>query len=103
MKMQKVASTITKGRKRNSTRRAFNVIIVKSGDILQLNAEQRRFVLFIDLNQIVKRYNSVVNAKCNNKVMIQIKKGKESYISEVLYIPKMKSNFISLGQLLKKG
>jgi hypothetical protein len=31
--------------------------------------------------------NSVVNAKCNDKVMIQRKKGKESCISEVLYVP----------------
>ena len=63
---------------------------------------------FIDLNQIVKRRirfadNSVVNAKCTDKVMIQRKKGKESYISEVLYVPKMKSNLICIGQLLKKG
>jgi len=41
--VQKVASTITKGRQRNSTQRAVYVIIVKStGDILQLNAEPRR-------------------------------------------------------------
>ncbi|XP_019418591.1 PREDICTED: uncharacterized protein LOC109329380 [Lupinus angustifolius] len=37
------------------------------------------------------------------KVMIKRRDGKSAYISNVLYVPKMKSNLLSLGQLLEKG
>ena len=36
-------------------------------------------------------------------MMIQRKDGKKACISNVLYVPKMKSNLLSLGQLLEKG
>lgn len=37
------------------------------------------------------------------KVMIKRKDGKQSLITDVLYVPGMKSNLLSLGQLLEKG
>ncbi|CAL0302420.1 unnamed protein product [Lupinus luteus] len=47
--------------------------------------------------------NSAVTAEGIGKIMIQRKDGKKAYISNVLYVPKMKSKLISLGQLLEKG
>lgn len=37
------------------------------------------------------------------KVMIKRRDGKQSFITDVLYVPVMKSNLLSLGQLLEKG
>jgi hypothetical protein len=37
------------------------------------------------------------------KVCIFQKKGKEEFISGVYYVPSMKSNILSIGQLLQKG
>lgn len=37
------------------------------------------------------------------KVLIKRKDGKKSFISDVLYVSGMKSNFLSLGKLLEKG
>ena len=37
------------------------------------------------------------------KVMIERRDGKQSLITDVLYVPSMKSNLLSLGQLLEKG
>jgi len=36
-------------------------------------------------------------------VLIHKKDDKDSYITEVLYVPTMKRNLISLGQLLQRG
>ncbi|XP_019430380.1 PREDICTED: uncharacterized protein LOC109337785 [Lupinus angustifolius] len=47
--------------------------------------------------------NSAVSVEGIGKIVIQRKDGKKAYISNVLYVPKMKSNLISLGQLLEKG
>ena len=47
--------------------------------------------------------NSFVTAKGIGKVMIQRKDGQHSFINDVLYVPNMKNNLLSLGQLLEKG
>ncbi|XP_019442233.1 PREDICTED: uncharacterized protein LOC109346948 [Lupinus angustifolius] len=47
--------------------------------------------------------HSAVSAEGIGKVMIKRRDGKSAYISNVLYVPKMKSNLLSLGQLLEKG
>ncbi|XP_019433840.1 PREDICTED: uncharacterized protein LOC109340575 [Lupinus angustifolius] len=48
-------------------------------------------------------YDSIIKAEGIGKVMIKKKDGSISYISSVLYVPRMKSNLLSLGQLLEKG
>ncbi|XP_028189031.1 uncharacterized protein LOC114375447 [Glycine soja] len=47
--------------------------------------------------------NSSVIAEGIRKVMIQRKDGQHSFINDVLYVPNMKNNLLSLGQLLEKG
>ncbi|KHN14696.1 hypothetical protein glysoja_049789, partial [Glycine soja] len=47
--------------------------------------------------------HSSITAEGIGSVMIQRKDGKKACISNVLYVPKMKSNLLSLGQLLEKG
>lgn len=37
------------------------------------------------------------------KVLIKRKDGNQSFISDVLFVPCMKNNLLSLGQLLEKG
>jgi len=62
----------------------------------------------IDLNPYVKNNvkfadNSSIVAEGIGKVMITRKDGKVAYMSDVLYVPSMKNNLLSLGQLLEKG
>ncbi|RDX93043.1 hypothetical protein CR513_24745, partial [Mucuna pruriens] len=47
--------------------------------------------------------NSTILAEGIGKVMITRKNGKTTYMHDVLYIPSMKNNLLSLGQLLEKG
>ncbi|GMJ05590.1 hypothetical protein HRI_004228200 [Hibiscus trionum] len=47
--------------------------------------------------------DSHAEVKGKGKVMITQKNGEKKYISDVYYVPAMKSNIISLGQLLEKG
>ncbi|XP_028236619.1 uncharacterized protein LOC114415953 [Glycine soja] len=47
--------------------------------------------------------NSSVTTEGIGKVMIQRKDGQHSFINDVLYVPNMKNNLLSLGQLLEKG
>ena len=42
-----------------------------------------------------------VKGKC--KILINLRNGKHEFISNVYYVPDMKNNFFSLGQLLEKG
>nr|KYP59134.1 Retrovirus-related Pol polyprotein from transposon TNT 1-94 [Cajanus cajan] len=63
---------------------------------------------FVSLDETTKSKlkfadHSSTDAEGIGKISIQRKDGKHSYISNVLYIPKMKSNLLSLGQLLEKG
>ena len=62
----------------------------------------------IDLDELVKKNvkfadNSTVKAESLGRVLIHKKNGKRSSINEVLYVPTMHSNLLSLGQLLEKG
>ncbi|KHN46052.1 hypothetical protein glysoja_030053, partial [Glycine soja] len=47
--------------------------------------------------------NNSVTTEGIGKVMIQRKDGQHSFINDVLYIPNMKNNLLSFGQLLEKG
>ncbi|XP_058746568.1 uncharacterized protein LOC131619496 [Vicia villosa] len=47
--------------------------------------------------------NNIVCAVGIGKVLIHRKDGKKAYITDVLYVPSMKNNLISIGQLLQKG
>ncbi|KHN19736.1 hypothetical protein glysoja_024837, partial [Glycine soja] len=63
---------------------------------------------FVNIDDKVKskikfaNYNSVT-VEGIGKVMIQRKDGQHSFINDVLYVPNMKNNLLSLGQLLEKG
>lgn len=63
---------------------------------------------FVNLDEKVKRKikfadNSIVTAKGVGKLLIQRKDGRQSFIENVLFVPNMKNNLLSLGQLLEKG
>lgn len=63
---------------------------------------------FADLDESVKsrvRFadDSYVSVEGVGKILIQQKSGRQAYIHEVLYVPSMKNNLLSLGQLLEKG
>lgn len=45
--------------------------------------------------------NSIVCVKRTSKVLIHRKDGKKASITDVLYVPNMRSNLISIGQLLQ--
>lgn len=47
--------------------------------------------------------NSMISAKGIGKVFIKRRDGVQTCISDVLYVPNMKNNFLSLGQLVEKG
>lgn len=61
---------------------------------------------FMELNELVKgnvtfRYDSKVLVKRKGKILFHVKDGGHQLISNVYYMPNMKSNIVSLGQLLK--
>ncbi|XP_019414559.1 PREDICTED: uncharacterized protein LOC109326317 [Lupinus angustifolius] len=62
---------------------------------IQLDDSVRTRVKFVD--------DSFITAEGMGKIVIKRKDGIKAYISNVLYVPKMKNNLISLGQLLEKG
>lgn len=47
--------------------------------------------------------NSTISTEGMGKVMIHRKGGKPAFVTNVLYVPSMKTNLLSLGQLLEKG
>ncbi|XP_004507201.1 uncharacterized protein [Cicer arietinum] len=47
--------------------------------------------------------NITITTEGVDKILIQIMDGKQSFICDVLYVPNMKNNLLSLGQLLEKG
>ncbi|KHN19804.1 hypothetical protein glysoja_036721, partial [Glycine soja] len=62
----------------------------------------------IDLDESIKKNvrftdNNTVKAEGLGRVLIHRKDGKRSSINEVLYVPTMHNNLLSLGQLLEKG
>ncbi|XP_004514859.1 uncharacterized protein [Cicer arietinum] len=47
--------------------------------------------------------NSIVTAEGVGMILIQRRDDQQSFICDVLYVPNMKNNLLSLGQLLEKG
>lgn len=47
--------------------------------------------------------SSKLQVEGKGKIQIVSKNGNEEFISNVFYVPKMKSNVLIIGQLLKKG
>ncbi|KAK2417383.1 putative mitochondrial protein [Trifolium repens] len=47
--------------------------------------------------------NSTVSVEGKGKVMVQRKNGNHAFVTDVLYVPTMKHNLLSLGQLIEKG
>lgn len=47
--------------------------------------------------------NSSIEAKGTGNIVLQRSKGGKSMIKDVLYVPRMKCNLLSVGQLVKKG
>jgi len=62
---------------------------------VKINSTSKSKVKFAD--------DSTLSAEGIGEVLIKKKDGGQSLISEVLYIPGMKSNLLSIGQLLEKG
>nr|XP_004514969.1 uncharacterized protein LOC101507379 [Cicer arietinum] len=63
---------------------------------------------FVSIDEKVKREtrfvdNSNVTAEGVGNVLIQRRDGNQYFICDVLYVPIMKNNMLSLGQLLEKG
>ncbi|XP_073224752.1 uncharacterized protein [Cicer arietinum] len=61
----------------------------------------------VSIDEKVKREikfaeNIIVTAEGVSKVLIQRKDSKQSFICDVLYVPNMKNNLMSLGKLLEK-
>ncbi|KAK2989425.1 hypothetical protein RJ640_017680 [Escallonia rubra] len=64
--------------------------------------------LFTDLDETIKGEvtfgdSSKTPVKGKGKLMITLKNGDRRFISDVYYVPALKSNIIGLGQLLEKG
>ena len=72
-----------------------NHMTCKKSWLSELNDSVNRKIRFAD--------NSIICAASIGKVLIHRKDGKEACITDVLYVPNMKSNLISIGQLLQKG
>jgi hypothetical protein len=63
---------------------------------------------FIELDETIKgnvifadHLKIVIKGKC--MILIKLKDGSHQFIGDIYYIPIIKSNILSLGQLLKKG
>ncbi|PKU71138.1 5'-3' exoribonuclease 2 [Dendrobium catenatum] len=54
-------------------------------------------------SQIYFGDSSKILVKGKGKILIFLKDGTHQFIPEVYYVPDMKSNILSLGQLLEKG
>ncbi|XP_020270923.1 uncharacterized protein LOC109846108 [Asparagus officinalis] len=63
---------------------------------------------FTELNETVQGDvtfgdQSKIPVKGKGKIMIQTKTGENRYISDVYYVPALRNNILSLGQLLERG
>ena len=64
--------------------------------------------MFVELNQMVKGNvsfgdESKIPVEGKGKILIRLKNGGHQFISNVYFVPNMKNNILSLGQLLEKG
>ncbi|XP_017416852.1 uncharacterized protein LOC108327679 [Vigna angularis] len=77
------------------TERSSNAVNGKREWLIDLDTSLRSSVRFAD--------NSVIMAEGAGKILITRKDGRSTYMNNVLYVPNMKGNLLSLGQLLEKG
>ncbi|CAA7045431.1 unnamed protein product [Microthlaspi erraticum] len=64
--------------------------------------------MFVELDESIKGDvalgdESKMKVKGKRNILIRLKNGDHQFISNVYYIPNMKTNILSLGQLLEKG
>ncbi|GAU39052.1 hypothetical protein TSUD_396570 [Trifolium subterraneum] len=63
--------------------------------LLELDETFKSTVKFAD--------NSTISVEGKGKVMVTRKNGNHTFVTDVLYVPTMKHNLLSLGQLIEKG
>ena len=82
-----------------------NIWYLDSGASSHICGKKHLFVKFEELNggNITFGDSSKVQIKGKGTILIRLKDGSHQLISNVLYVPKMKSNILSLGQLLENN
>ena len=89
----------------SSTEQDQNIWFLDSGASNHMTGKKN---FFVELNEKVQGEisfgdNSKVPVRGRGDILIKRKDGDHAFISNVYYVPDMKSNILSLGQLLEKG